>query len=101
MAKKNAVQLIVVGDFFQLPPVIKKEDREILVEMYGTEYEQGETCERGYAYFSKAWKEMKFHCVKLEEVCRQKDAEFLGILNDIKYGRNLQNVIAYLESNLW
>lgn len=67
--------------------------------MYGTEYEQGETCERGYAFFSKAWKEMKFHCVKLEEVCRQKDAEFLGILNDIKYGRNLQNVIAYLESN--
>lgn len=42
---------------------------------------------------------MKFHCVKLEEVCRQKDTEFLGILNDIKYGRNLQNVIAYLESN--
>lgn len=69
------------------------------MEMYGTEYEQGETCERGYAFFSKAWKEMKFHCVKLEEVCRQKDAEFLGILNDIKYGRNLQNVIAYLESN--
>lgn len=97
--KKNAIQLIVVGDFFQLPPVIKKEDREILVEMYGTEYAQGETCERGYAFFSKAWKEMKFHCVKLEEVCRQKDAEFLGILNDIKYGRNLQNVIAYLESN--
>ena len=71
------------------------------MEMYGTEYEQGETCERGYAFFSKAWKEMKFHCVKLEEVCRQKDAEFLGILNDIKYGRNIQNVIAYLESNLW
>lgn len=97
--KKNAVQLIVVGDFFQLPPVIKKEDREILVEMYGTEYEQGEICERGYAFFSRAWKEMEFHCVKLEEVCRQKDAEFLSILNDIKYGRNLQNVIAYLESN--
>lgn len=97
--KKNAVQLIVVGDFFQLPPVIKKEDREILVEMYGTEYEPGEICERGYAFFSRAWKEMEFHCVKLEEVCRQKDAEFLGILNDIKYGRNLQNVIAYLESN--
>ena len=58
MAKKNAVQLIVVGDFFQLPPVIKKEDREILVEMYGTEYEQGETCERGYAFFSKAWNEV-------------------------------------------
>ena len=67
--------------------------------MYGTEYEQGEICERGYAFFSRAWKEMEFHCVKLEEVCRQKDAEFLGILNDIKYGRNLQNVIAYLESN--
>ena len=65
------------------------------MEMYGTEYEQGETCERGYAFFSRAWKEMEFHCVKLEEVCRQKDAEFLGILNDIKYGRNLQNVIAW------
>ena len=51
--KKNAILLIVVGDFLQLPPVIKKEDREILVEMYGTEYEQGETCERGYAFFQK------------------------------------------------
>ena len=62
--KKNAVQLIVVGDFFQLPPVIKKEDREILVEMYGTEYEQGEICERGYAFFSRAWKEMELRKVR-------------------------------------
>lgn len=51
--KKNAIQLIVVGDFFQLPPVIKKEDREILVEMYGTEYEQGEHVSVDMRFFQK------------------------------------------------
>ena len=68
--KKNAVQLIVVGDFFQLPPVIKKEDREILVEMYGTEYEQGEICERGYAF-----KGMERNGVSLRKVRRSLPSE--------------------------
>ena len=40
---------------------------------------------------------ISFH--KIGEVCRQKDAEFLNILNEIKYGRNIDKVINYLQNN--
>lgn len=97
--KKGPVQLIVVGDFFQMPPVITQEDRAALVELYGNDYDEGEIYEKGYAFFSEAWRKMEFHFIKLEKVCRQKDAEFLNILNEIKYGRNIDKVINYLQNN--
>lgn len=59
--------------------------------------DEGEIYEKGYAFFSEAWRKMEFHFIKLKKVCRQKDAEFLNILNEIKYGRNIDKVINYLQ----
>lgn len=96
---KEDVQLIVIGDFYQLPPVITTDDRKILCRMYGSDYGKGGKYEHGYAFMSEFWKEMGFEYIKLDEVCRQNDEGFKYVLNDIKYGNNIRKSIAYLENN--
>lgn len=97
--EKEDLQLIVIGDFYQLPPVITTDDRKILCRMYGSEYGKGGKYEHGYAFFSEYWKDMGFDYIKLDEVCRQNDEGFKYVLNDIKYGNNIRKSISYLENN--
>lgn len=67
-------QIIVVGDFYQLPPVVKREEKTDLFNDYGGQY----------AFESKAWKSAKFDMVELDEVVRQSDLDFVDALNSIR-----------------
>jgi ATP-dependent DNA helicase PIF1 len=64
----GGMQLIVIGDFLQLPPVSRGEDI------------------KNFAFTSKAWEEAGFHTIKLEKCYRQKDIAFLDILKRIRNG---------------
>jgi len=72
-------QLIVVGDFFQLPPVMKPEEREILLKEYPN-------LKEGYAFEGQLWQELNFKTIILHEVMRQNDQEFKFNLNKARYG---------------
>lgn len=65
----GGLQLIVVGDFLQLPPVRKGRDSV-----------------SDWAFNSRAWKDAKFNMVELKEVIRQKDREFAAMLNEMRFG---------------
>lgn len=70
----GGIQIILFGDLFQLPPVIKKNDAEILQEWY-----------RGsYFFHSHALREDGFHIIELTQVFRQKDERFINMLNRIR-----------------
>ena len=77
---KRAVQVVLVGDFLQLPPVIIPKDKEVLYHIYGGD------CGRGYAFQSRFYGEFGFKCLDLREVVRQKDAEFSRKLRDARVG---------------
>jgi ATP-dependent DNA helicase PIF1 len=64
----GGVQLIVIGDFLQLPPVSKDEQVPFAFESY-------------------AWKEADFKTFHLTKVYRQDDQEFCRILADIRKGK--------------
>lgn len=70
-------QVILVGDFYQLPPVIKSEEEERFIRRtYGGEF----------AFQTGTWTEGKFKCFCLKTVHRQgNDSLFLSILNHIRH----------------
>lgn len=80
MRGAKPIQLIVVGDFFQLPPVITNRDREALEKYYKTEIGLG------YAFTSKFWKMFNFYNMMLSEVMRQSDCEYIQNLNMVRTG---------------
>jgi hypothetical protein len=74
------IQLIVLGDFYQLPPIIKDADREALEKYY--KFPVG----RGFAFQSPLWKKQRFNTVILQEVRRQEDTQFARELNRLRGG---------------
>lgn len=70
----GGVQVVMFGDLFQLPPVVKKEEKEVLGRFYDD-----------YFFFNaQIWREMGFHVVELNQVFRQTDQTFVNILNHIR-----------------
>jgi hypothetical protein len=63
----GGMQVILCGDFFQLPPVSRMGERESF-----------------FSYKSSAWKDLNMKICYLEEQHRQKDKNFLKVLNDIR-----------------
>ena len=78
--KRKELQLIFVGDFFQLAPVIPFNDKERLNLHYGCDIGQG------FAFQSKYWRSLNVQFEKLTEIVRQDDANFCKALDQCKYG---------------
>ena len=76
----KSIQLIVVGDFCQLPPVLPYErgERDVLAAHYKSDF-----IGKLYAFQSPLW---NFRCVELNEIIRQKDKDFSRALNMIRKG---------------
>lgn len=67
-------QLLLVGDVFQLEPVVKADEREILNRFYPNPY-----------FFSaRVFREAEPVSVELQKVYRQSDAAFIGVLDHIR-----------------
>lgn len=70
----GGIQIILFGDLFQLPPVIKKAEATILKKWY-----------RGnYFFHSHALREKGFQIIELTKVFRQRDERFINMLNRIR-----------------
>ena len=85
---KPEIQLIVSGDFLQLPPVITERDTEALDGFYGRHIRHG------FAFESEYWKEFNFFNINLSQPMRQADTAFINTLRGLRIGdyRYLRNV---------
>lgn len=88
---KPKIQVVLSGDFLQLPPVITEEDRKILNKFYNRDIAMG------FAFESQYWKMLDLHIVILTEVVRQENNEFLQILNRIRLGD--KTAVDYIMQN--
>ena len=67
----GVVQLLMIGDLQQLPPIAHGGEDELLRQYYKTLY----------FFSSAALKSMKYSCIELKNVYRQTDRHFIDILN--------------------
>ncbi|MBB3186072.1 AAA family ATPase [Microbacter margulisiae] len=91
--RKNAtpfggVQLLMIGDLQQLPPVVTDTDRILLNDYYHTYYFFG----------SYALQKTNFITIELEHIYRQRDEQFLHLLNSVRENRLEKAVYNLLKS---
>ena len=86
----GGVQMIFVGDLYQLPPVVSGEEREIFRTLYKTPY-----------FFSAAaLRNAELDIIELDKVYRQQDARFVEILNHVRNDSVDETDIAALNARL-
>lgn len=81
----GGVQMILVGDLYQLPPVITGPEQNFFAQKYSSPY-----------FFSaEAFRSMSLEVVELTKIYRQSDETFINLLNSIR-----RNAISPDELNL-
>ncbi len=79
----GGLQVVMCGDFFQLPPVNKKKE------------------EVEFAYKSYAWEEAKIKVCYLDQQYRQNDLEFVDVLNGIRENKASEDILNKLKTRLF
>ncbi|KNZ80122.1 DNA repair and recombination protein pif1, mitochondrial, partial [Termitomyces sp. J132] len=76
----GGIQIVITGDFFQLPPVTKGNGQV------------------KFAFEASMWTETIRHTYNLTKVFRQSDQDFVDMLNEMRFGRLSQKSIAKFKS---
>lgn len=84
----GGLQLLLIGDLRQLPPVVKDEEWNLLKDYYASPY----------FFESQALKKAGFKTVELTVVYRQSDVGFLEILNAIRDGKAGYDILEKLNT---
>lgn len=95
LARKNkepfgGVQICVIGDLLQLPPIISNEEKEFFAQYYDSPF----------FFATRGYKNANFKTIQFSTIHRQNDAEFIHILNSIRSGNCDKASLAILESRV-
>lgn len=85
----GGTQLLLVGDLFQLPPVVTRSEESVL---FARKYNSP------YFFSAKSLNECKLAPVELSKVYRQCDPAFIDILDKIRVAEQLDTVIPIINS---
>jgi hypothetical protein len=84
----GGVQVLLVGDFLQLPPVVPREEAEFLGRL---------GYETPYAFHSRVMRRTRPKWIDLPTVHRQTDPRFIEWLGNIRSGHNLNQTVSNLN----
>lgn len=88
----GGVRMIFIGDLYQLPPVLSKQEKEAFQNIYPTPF-----------FFSSAVmqnSDFTFTFIELEKVYRQKDDKFIQLLNHIRNNTLTQEHLCRLNKRV-
>lgn len=84
----GGVQVILIGDTFQLPPIAKFDEWGILSNFY----------ESPFFFSSKVIRENKLMYIELKKIYRQNEQEFIDLLNKVRVNQITENELTILNS---
>ena len=70
----GGIQMVFIGDLYQLPPVVSGAEREAFQSLYDTPY----------FYSARSFQPLKMEFIELEKVYRQHEQGFIDLLNAIR-----------------
>ena len=84
----GGVQMLLVGDFYQLPPVVRGEEGQLLEDAgYASPY----------AFSAHVLRDAPVAALQLTEVYRQTDRDFIALLSAIREHRGVEDAVATLN----
>ncbi|MBC7472283.1 MAG: AAA family ATPase [candidate division SR1 bacterium] len=86
----GGVQVIFFGDHFQLPPVLRSEEKTIFYSKYDTEYFFG----------ARVYQQLNISYTKLTKYYRQTDETFIRLLSYLRYGKANEEIIDWVNRKL-
>ena len=84
----GGVQLCLIGDIGQLPPVVGRDEREIFYQMYQ---------DRDF-FHANAFRNLDIETIQFKEIFRQTDRAFIDILNRVRNRENSEELLQTLNS---
>ena len=86
----GGVQICLVGDLLQLPPIISPAEREAFHHLYAGPY----------FFQAQAWQPEQFTTIAFDDVFRQRDPAFVALLNRIREGQRTPDLLAALNQRV-
>lgn len=83
----GGVQMVFIGDLYQLPPVVTSSEREIFQTHYASQY----------FFDAKVFGQLQIEFIELEKVYRQKDDEFINLLNAVRNNSATEEHLAQIN----
>ena len=84
----GGVQLLLIGDLHQLPPVVTRDEESAMAARYATPFFFG----------AEVLKQAELVTVELRHVYRQSDADFVALLGEVRAGRMTRRVLNALNA---
>ena len=86
----GGVQLLLIGDVQQLSPVVTEAEKPYISQVYRSPY----------FFESKALRQIRYITIELTHIFRQKNREFVELLNGVRGGNATADVLSKLNSRL-
>jgi len=83
----GGIQILFIGDLMQLPPVIKDEEKDLLNPFYSSLY----------FFEAKALQDAPPIHVELQKIFRQKDQDFIELLNRLRHNKQTSDDVLFLN----
>lgn len=86
----GGVQMVFIGDLYQLPPVVNKEERAIFRSHYPSRF----------FFDSRVFAELEYDFLELSRIYRQQDADFIRLLSRIRNNTVTEEELALINSRV-
>jgi ATP-dependent DNA helicase PIF1 len=86
----GGVQMVLLGDLCQLPPVVRREEQSIFETTYANPFFFG----------AEPWRQGNFSTVRFSHIFRQSDGPFINLLNAVRHNMVSPQQLAALNARL-